>query len=390
MPTTVIRGISSIVTGRFETAADPSDTVVVTDGVIGAIGTYDDVRPSGPFDEWDAQGAELVPGLIDSHSHPVLGDYTPRQHMMGWTGAALNGGVTTLISAGETHWPGRVRTGVAAKAMTIAAHLSHRDFRPDGIKVEGGALLLEPGLTEADFDEMDAVGVHLLGEIGLGAIRDTPQLLELIGFARARGWVVPMHVGGASVPGSRVVDADLVLALQPDVASHVNGGPTARGIDEVEQIAEHTDAALEIVQAGNIRALADVVHLLDRRDELHRLQVGTDTPSGTGVIPLGMLRTLAYAAGLGGMDPRLAIACATGLTGDRYGLQRGRVEVGRPADLVVLTAPLGGRGTTAMDALALGDTPAVAGVFVDGVPLVTTSRVTPPPLRPMVRTTPSG
>ena len=47
-----------------------------------------------------------MPGLIDSHAHPVFGDFTPRQQTQNFIESGLHGGVTTVISAGEVHLPG--------------------------------------------------------------------------------------------------------------------------------------------------------------------------------------------------------------------------------------------------------------------------------------------
>ena len=253
-----------------------------------------------------------------------------------------------------------------AQEIAISAHQSARNLRPGGAKLYGGALLLEHGLTDADFEEMHAAGVRLLGEIGLGGVIAPDELMPLVARARERGWVVPMHIGGASVPGSAVVGAELALAIQPDIASHTNGGPTARALSEIEAILEGTFAAIEVVQAGNTRALRDVVELLRRHEAVERLQIGTDTPSGTWVVPLGMLRTIAYCCALGGLEPDRALCAATGSTAARYHLDSGRLAVGAPGDVVVLDAPVGGTASTALDALAAGDVPGVAMVAVDG------------------------
>ena len=54
----------------------------------------------------DANGITAIPGLIDSHSHPSIGEYTPAQNSLGWITNYMHGGVTSLISAGELHLPG--------------------------------------------------------------------------------------------------------------------------------------------------------------------------------------------------------------------------------------------------------------------------------------------
>ena len=137
--------------------------------------------------------------MIDPHTHPVLGDYTPRQGTTGWINSYLHGGVTTLISAGEAHWPGRPRTAVGVKAIAIAAHQSAQNLRPGGAKLYGGALLLEAGLTEADFDDMHAAGVRLLGEIGLGGVIAPEDLMPVVAFARDRGLCLPVQAAEQAV-----------------------------------------------------------------------------------------------------------------------------------------------------------------------------------------------
>jgi enamidase len=377
----LLHGAGVVLTGDFEQPRVDGDAVLIREGRIAALGAFEDLKPDEAIPTVDVGGGTVVPGLIDPHTHPVLGDYTPRQGTSGWITSYVHGGVTTLISAGEAHWPGRPRTAAGVKAIAIAAHQSSRNLRPGGAKLHGGALLLEFGLTAADFDEMHAAGVRLLGEIGLGGVIAPEDVVPMVAWARERGWTVPMHIGGASVPGSAVVGAELALAVRPDVASHTNGGPTSRPLSEIERILAETDAAIEVVQAGNTRALRDIVSMLRQRDAVDRLQIGTDTPSGTGVVPLGMLRTIAYCCALGGLDPELAICAATGQTARRYKLEAGRIEVGAPGDIVVLDAPIGGTMTTALDALSIGDVPGISMVAVDGELLVAKSRMTPPPIR---------
>jgi enamidase len=375
---TLLRNAGAIVSGDPAAPLIDGDAIVMDGTTIEAVGP-ESTLTTGVDRTIDVGGAVVAPGLVDPHTHPVLGDFTPRQNTLGWITAHLNGGVTTLISAGETHWPGRQRTRLGAKTIAMAAAQSSAALRPGGAKLHGGALLIEPDLTRQDFDDLAEAGVHLVGEIGLGSSMDPDAIRGPIEEARRRGWVLPMHVGGASVPGSHVVGADKVLALRPDVVCHANGGPTARPLGEIDLMLAETDAVLEIVQAGNTLALVRIVERVLERGQVHRLQYGTDSPSGTGVLPLGMLRTIAYSVGLAGMDPATAISLASGGTARRYGLDVGVIAPGRPADLVVLDVPLGGQGAIAFDSLRSGDVPSVAMVLVDGEVLVMPSRVTPPP-----------
>src|SRR6185503_14275272 len=109
----------------------------------------------------DADGATAIPGLIDSQVHNTFGDYTPRQKTVGFLESYTHGGVTTCISASEVHVPGRPRDPAGVKALAIAAHKSFETYRPGGMRVHAGSIILEPGLTQADFAELANEGVWL-------------------------------------------------------------------------------------------------------------------------------------------------------------------------------------------------------------------------------------
>ena len=97
---------------------------------------------------------------------PVLGDFTPRLNTLGFMEGSMHGGVTSMISAGECHTPGRPKDAAGTKALAIVAHKSSENARPGGVKLHGGALILEKGLVEKDFEELAKEGVWLVGEIG--------------------------------------------------------------------------------------------------------------------------------------------------------------------------------------------------------------------------------
>jgi enamidase len=113
----------------------------------------------------------------------------------------------------------------------------------------------------------------------------------------------------------------------------------------------------------------------------HRLIIGNDAPSGTGVIPLGVLRTLSLLAALGGLDPAEAVACATGNTARVYRLDTGVIAAGRAADLVICDAPAGSIARDALGALVAGDLPGISMVLIDGAITIGRSRNTPPAAR---------
>jgi enamidase len=379
----VIRNIGTIVGGAVDAPIVAGDTIVVRDGLISSVGDEASADGSDISAVIDAAGATVMPGLCDNHTHPVLGDFTPRQVQVDFIDSYLHGGTTSMLSAGEPHTPGRPTDPAGVKALTILAHKAFANLRPSGVKVHAGAVLLEVGLTEEDFEEMAAAGVNLVGEIGISGVKDPDVAAQMTRWAQARGMKVMVHTGGASIPGSGIIGAEFVVKVRPDVAGHTNGGPTALPLSDVERILEETDARVEIVHNGNVKAAGDVAALVDRRGELSRLVVGTDSPAGSGVQPLGMLRTVSWIASLGGVDPAQAVAAATGNVAVLHGLNVGVVEAGREADLLVVDAPLGSQAADALGALAIGDTPAVASAIIDGRPRFTKSRNTPPAVRPI-------
>src|SRR3982074_1560381 len=215
-----------------------ADTIVAENGKITAIGRAKDIDAEGATTIIDANGTTVAPGLIDSHVHPVVGDWTPRQNQINWIDSFLHGGVTTMISAGEVHMPGRPRDVVGLKAMAIFAQRSFWTLRPGGVKVHAGAPVIENEMVEDDFKELAAAGVKLLGEVGLGGVKDGPTARKTGGWARKYGIQSTIHTGGPSIPGSGLIDKDVVLEADTDVIGHLNGGPTALPDREIRCICE--------------------------------------------------------------------------------------------------------------------------------------------------------
>jgi enamidase len=374
---TLIRNIGQLVTGDLRRPLADADTIAIRDGRIAAVGRGLDEDADVVI---DARGTTVMPGLIDSHVHPVFGDFTPRQRTVDFLDSGLNGGVTTAISAGEVHLPGRPKDVVGLKALAIVAAKAWSSFRPGGVKVHAGAPILELGLTEGDFKEMAAAGVTLVGEIGLGSVKTGHDAAPMVRWAKQVGMTVTIHTGGPSIAGSSAIGADVVLEARPDVVGHINGGTTSMAPAEIERLVA-TDMALEIVQCGNARTALHTLRIAREQGALGRIIVGNDAPSGTGVIPLGVLRTLSLLAGLGGLPPAEAIACATGNTARVYKLDVGVLAEGRAGDLVICDAPIGSVAGDALGALAAGDLPGISMVVIDGAIVTGRSRNTPPAAR---------
>jgi enamidase len=375
----MIKNIGTLVSGNISNPILNADTLILEGAVIQAVGKEKDLDTKGVDQVMDIGGMTVTPGLIDSHCHPVLGDFTPRQKMLDFIESSLHGGVTTIISAGEVHLAGRPKDVAGTKALAILAAKSFASARPAGVKVLGGGLILEPGLQEKDFEELAKEGVKVVGEIGLGGIKGPKEGAPMVKWAKKYGMVVMMHTGGTSIPGSTTVPADDVIATDPDIVSHINGGPTAISIQEAEKLIRKTSLVLEIVHCGNSKMILDVMKVVKEVKAYPRIIIGNDAPSGTGVIPLGILRVINFLASLCDVKAAEAIAMASGNTAKVYKLNRGIIEVGKEADLVIMDAPMGSVGKDALSAIEAGDIPGIAGVLIDGGMKIGVSRNTPPP-----------
>jgi len=374
---TLIKNIGAIVSGDIARPLLNGDSVVVADGAISAVGRGLDVDADTVI---DARGSTVIPGLIDSHCHPVFGDFTPRQRTVDFIESGLNGGLTTMISAGEVHLPGRPKDITGLKALAVVAAKAYANLRPAGVKVHGGAPILELGMVEEDFAEMARHGVKLVGEIGLGSVKTGKDAAPMVRWAKQHGMTVTIHTGGPSIAGSNPISAEIVLEADPHVVGHINGGTTSMSEREIDSLVT-TQMALEIVHCGNGKT---ALHTLERAKEaqaLHRIIIGNDAPSGTGVVPLGILRVIAHLTSLGGVSPEVAICMATGNTARVYGLRVGIIEPGREADLCIVDAPVGSVGTTALQALSAGDLFGISMVLIDGQIKIGRSRNTPPAAR---------
>ena len=200
----------------------------------------------------DADGMTAIPGLIDSHVHVTFGDYTPRQRTVGYLESYVHGGTTTAISASEVHVPGRPRDVEGVKALAVAAQRCFADYRPGGMGVIAGSVILEPGLKRSDFDELEQNGVRL-AKAGFGAVKTSYDYVPLVADAKAAGLITTCHTGGSSIPGSGAITGDHLLKMHPHVSFHINGGPTAMPDADFERVICESEIALQVCTAGNLR-----------------------------------------------------------------------------------------------------------------------------------------
>lgn len=377
----VIKNIGRMLSGMLETPLLDGNCVIAIDGRISEIGYEKDMDTDNATCTIDANDTWIAPGLIDSHVHPVIGDYTPRQQQIGWIDSCLHGGVTTMISAGEVHLPGRPKDIVGLKAMAIASQRWYENFRPSGVKMHAGAPILEEGMEEQDFKDLSEAGVKLLGEVGLGTVKAGETAAQMVKWARKYGIQSTIHTGGPSIPGSGLIDADIVLEADADIIGHINGGHTALPDDQIMCLCEGCSRGIEIVHNGNERAGLLAMRTAFEIDQSERVILGTDSPAGSGVQPLGILRMIAMLSSLGNVPAEIAFCFATGNTAIMRELDTGLLQVGKSADFIILDQAQHSPGKDMLESIGQGNLPGIGMTIIDGKVTSHRSRNTPPAAR---------
>jgi enamidase len=383
MASILVKNIGTFVTGKLESPLRQADAIFIRDGIVQAIGKGLSQAADHVI---DANGITAIPGLIDSHSHPSIGEYTPAQNSLSWITNYMHGGVTALISAGELHLPGLPLPPDARTALSVAivTKKCYDNLRPSGVKVHAGTLLLVPGLSEEDFDEIQSLGIKLVKFIFYDySLLPNGEAERYVTWAHARGIKVKIHSGGVSRSGvSQVAGFDMVQKIRPDIIGHITGGPIPMPEEDMIRIANETECFMEICTSGNYRLALSLARVVKAKGLHQRVLIGTDTPGGTGIVPRGILREIAFLSSVGEIEPEKTICMATGNVGRAHDLNIGILEEGRPADLVLMHKITGSVAKDALDSFAKGDLPGISYVIIDGVVQVAgRSQQTPPPER---------
>ena len=353
----IIENIGQIVTGDIHNPINDSDAITIRDGRIAGF----DAERDADATVIDANGTTVIPGLIDSQIHPVIGGYTPKQNCADWPENYLRGGVTTGVSYGELHaagWPfGREGT----KALAVLANRSYKNADV-GMDIKAGTVTVNASLEEQDFHELAEKDIERAKFLGPVESIDTTN--QYAGWAKDAGQLVIIHCGGASVDEG--TGADLLTEVNPDVVAHINGGFAALPVDETKRVIDETDSYMDVIECGNRRRAVDVVEYLIERDELQRLILGTDTPTGFGVVPLGILSQICTLTAFTDLRPEQTICAATGNTGRAHRLESGTLEEGSPADLLIVDKSSGVQGDGALESIDAGNMIGISKVITDG------------------------
>jgi enamidase len=378
----LFRNIGTLISGDIHKPLSDASSVYIEDGIIKGIRSEQAAETV-----IDVRGATLAPGFWDAHHHPYFGEYTPRAEAFNTMTKTVRAGTTAVVSAGPAHQPGiylpsetipnvqahfhrqgispdLARDAVGTKALAIVTAKAWHNDRPMGIKCYAETVIAESGLTADDFVEMAEAGV-----LRIKFLRPIPFMREAEKYcqwAHDNGMLTMTHTGGRKLIKETQSISESLHVLRPDVACHVNGGPTPPPMEDVDWLIQETGCTLDLVLNGNMNVARHVLQSLRERGELHRVVIGTDSPSNSGVNPGGVLRMVTLLCNLSGLPPEQLICMATGNTARNFRLPGGLVETGQPADLVVWDSVDGSVTGEMLECIAYGDKPAAGMIMIDG------------------------
>ncbi len=200
----------------------------------------------------------------------------------------------------------------------------------------------------------------------------------MVGWARKYGIQSTIHTGGPSIPGSGLIDKEVVLEADADIIGHINGGHTALPDDQIVCLCEQCGRGIELVHNGNERAALLAMNTARELGQMERVILGTDAPAGSGVQPLGILRMIALLSSFGDVKAETAFCFATGNTARMRDLDTGLIEIGMAADFVLLDQAQHAPGRNMLESIEQGNLPGVGMTIIDGAITSERSRNTPP------------
>ena len=331
-------------------------TVVMRGGAIGRVDTG--AAPAG-VRVIDLKGRYLVPGLIDAHVH-----ITSLEQMQ----AALDSGVTTVRSAGVSHF-----TDVGLRELVRKGHAAGPDMIATGYHVR-------PGVAAEFFLDFPDEGGLMAGASAADAIRRVVRA----NLSRGVDWIKTVATERAGTPDTDprrqiysqeelrilVVEAG---AKNIPVMAHAHGAEGAdaavrAGVRSIEHGTYLTDDTLQLMakQGTFFAPTADIVNDLaeaggdydhaglKRRGEMMRpilmsaierahkfgvkIVAGSDTGYGPNSVARVSREVVMLAAA--GLAPLPALQSATLVNAEMLRLEKriGAVEIGFEADLLVVDA----------------------------------------------------
>lgn len=301
----------------FSGEVQPGD-VAICDGVIVGVGSYQGQR------EISLDGRYVCPGLIDGHIHIESSMLCPSAFAQ----AVLPHGTTAVITdpheiANVAGTQGLEFMLEAAQKLPLSVYFMLPSCVPATPLDESGAVL-EAGALKPYYQDPRVLGLAELMDF-YGTARGETAILEKILDCRAAGGLLDGH--GPFLTG-KPLNAYLTSGIGSDhECSSLEEAMEKLRLGQYIMIREGT-------AAHNLQALLPLL----KEPLCHRCMLVTDDRHPGDLLRKGHIDLIVRKAIAAGVDPLVAIRCATLIPAQYFGLKnRGAVAPGYEADLLVLS-----------------------------------------------------
>jgi imidazolonepropionase-like amidohydrolase len=371
----------------------PQSTVVVREGRIIAVGPSRDVRVPPGARTVNGRGHFLLPGLAEMHAH-IPGDQAPDGMVERVLFLYVAGGITTIrgmlghpdhlelrsrAARGELISPTIYTSGPSLNGKSVPTPAVAAQMVIEQEKAGYNFLKIHPGIEREVFDTLAAtakrVGIRMAGhvpaEVGLRRALQVPYA----SIDHLDGYIEAMVPANAKVPESQMFGFNLGEHLDPSLLAELVKATRAAGVWNVPTqtllenlapslslealtrrpemryvspatLASWAEAKQSIMEetgssAESVRRTMEMRHRLIKalHDSGAGLLLGSDAPQIYNVPGFSIHRELESMVAAG-LTPYEALATGTRNVAVFFGTlrQSGTIEVGKQADLILLTA----------------------------------------------------